>query len=381
MEFALGARERGLRKAVSDFAVREIAPLVPKMEETGQYPDGIRLKLGKMGLLGLITPFKYGGSEMGHLAKVIAIEEISKVSAAIGVSLVAQYLCIWIINTFGTPEQKERYLAKLSSGEYVGAFALTEPSGGSDMGRMKTLAKRDGDVWKIDGKKAFITNSPIADVHIVIAKTDTGKERSPSVAFIVEKGVPGFSPGELEDKVGFRGLFTSKPVFEGCKVPQENMIASVGRGLEIALKAISGAGRVGMAAVCVGLCYASLEEGVKFAKGRVLYGKSISNLQSIQFLLAEIYALAEAARMLTYRAAWMLDKGVEAVGEVALAKYISAENALKCAKMGSEIHGGYGAILEYPIQRYLRDAMVAQFSGGTSQANRLTMARHIMRNF
>jgi len=366
-----------LKNVISEFAQKEIAPLVNEMEKTGEYPIELTLKMGKMGIPGLIIPDKYSGAYAGHMARIIALEEISKVCPAIGVSLVANYVCIWLIEKFGTLSQKEEYLPKLASGEYIGAFSLTEPSGGSDITAISTLAKEKEGKWEISGKKALITNSPIADFHILVAKTQ--KKRSPYVAFIVDKDTPGFSPGKRDNLVGLRGLAISAPLFNGCILPKDKIMGKIGEGLRIALKGISWIGRSGMASVCLGICEACLAEAVKFAKERILYKKPISQLQAIQNMLAEMYMMVESARVLVYKVARMLDDEKEPTYKAALAKFVACENAIKCAKMACEIQAGYAATLDSKSQRYLRDALACQAAGGTPQANRLTMLRYVMK--
>ncbi len=381
MDFTIPERLELLRKSVAEFAQREIAPLVEEMEKTAEFPRQLIPKMGEMGLLGLVTSPEYGGNGMGFLARAIAIEEISKVSAAVGITLQVHHMCCWPIETFGTEEQKKKYLPKLAK-DTIGACSITEPSGGSDVFGMQTTAKLEGDYWIINGRKCFATNSHIAGVFVIVARTGEDEKGRPAFsAFIIEPEFEGFAIGREENKMGFRGAYSGELIFNDCKVPKENLLGKEGEGLKIALATVNRVGRPGMASISVGLCYASLEEATKFSKERVLYGKPISNLQAIQFLLADIYAYAEAARWLNYRANWMMDQGLPCDTEMTLAKYVATENAFMCARWACDIHGGYSCILEYPVQRYLRDAWVAIPSGGTSQVAKVVLARHVLKNF
>ncbi len=381
MDFVVPEKLELLRKSIAEFAQREIVPLVNEMEKTGEFPRQIISKMGEVGLLGLITSSEYGGSGIGFLARAIAIEEVSKVSAAIGISLQVHHMSCWPIETYGTEEQKKKYLPMLAK-DTLGACSITEPSGGSDVLGMQTFAKMEGDYWIINGRKCFATNSHAAGVIVTIAKTGQDEKGRPTFsAFIIEPDFEGFSVGREENKMGLRGAYTGELVFNDCKVPKENLLGKEGDGIKIALSTVNRVGRSGMASIGVGLCYASLEEASKFAKERVLYGKPISKLQSIQFSLADIYTYAEMSRWLNYRANWMMDQGLPCDTEMTLAKYVATENAFMCAKWACDIHGGYSCILEYPVQRYLRDAWVTIPSGGTSQVAKVVLGRYALKNF
>jgi len=381
MDFKLSEREALLRKSIAEFAQREIAPLVEEMEKTGEFPRPLIKKMGDIGLLGLLTSPEYGGNGMGFLARAIAIEEVSKVSAALGLVLDVHHMSCWAIETWGTEDQKKKYLPRLVS-ECLSACSITEPSGGSDVFGLQTMARDEGDHWLINGRKCFATNSHVAEVILTVARTGEDEKGRPAFsAFIVEPGFEGFSTGRKENKMGLRGALTGELIFQDCRVPKENLLGKPGEGIKIGLAMVNRVGRPGMASVGVGLCYASLEEASKFAKERVLYGKPISNLQAIQFLLADIYALAEASRLLNYRANWMMDQGLPCDTEMTLAKYVATENAFQCARMACDIHGGYSAIQEYAVQRYLRDAWVTIPAEGTSQVAKVVLGRHVVRNF
>jgi len=381
MDFKLSEREALLRKSIAEFAQREIAPLVEEMEKTGEFPRPLIKKMGDIGLLGLLTSPEYGGNGMGFLARAIAIEEVSKVSAALGLVLDVHHMSCWAIETWGTEDQKKKYLPRLVS-ECLSACSITEPSGGSDVFGLQTMARDEGDHWLINGRKCFATNSHVAEVILTVARTGEDEKGRPAFsAFIVEPGFEGFSTGRKENKMGLRGALTGELIFQDCRVPKENLLGKPGEGIKIGLAMVNRVGRPGMASVGVGLCYASLEEASKFAKERVLYGKPISNLQAIQFLLADIYALAEASRLLNYRANWMMDQGLPCDTEMTLAKYVATENAFQCARMACDIHGGYSAIQEYAVQRYLRDAWVTIPAEGTSQVAKVVLGRHVVKNF
>ncbi len=382
MDFQLSEQHEMLRKAIREFAEKEIAPLVEKMEETGEFPLEIRQKMGAVGLCGLVTSPEYGGNGMGFLARAIGIEEVSRVSAGLGIALQVHHMCCWPLETWGTEEQKKKYLPRLASGETFGVCSITEPSGGSDPMGMQSEAREEGDYWILNGRKCFATNSHVSDTMIVVAKTGTDPKGRPAfTAFIVEPSFEGFSLGREEKKMGFKGASSGELVFNDCKVPKENVLGKVGEGLKIALATVNRVGRPGMASIGVGLCYASLEEASKFAKERVLGGKPIANLQAIQFMLADIFTLAETSRILNYRANWMMDEGINCDTEMTMAKYVATENAFQCARLACEIHGGYSCISEYAVQRFLRDAWVAIPSGGTSQIAKIVLGRYATKNF
>ena len=379
MDFSFSEKEELLRKSIAEFAKREIAPLVDKMEAEGGFAPELIPKLGEMGILGIITPTEYGGNGMGHVAKTIAVEEISKVCPGVGLTLEGHYVCTYLIQTFGSEDQKKKYLPRLTSGETLGSLAVTEPTGGSDVAGIQTMARREGDHYVITGRKCFISNSHVATIHATLARTGEGPKDF--AVFIVENSFPGFSLGRKENKMGLRGATTGEIILDNCQVPIENLVGEEGDGVKQVLATINQAARPSMAAVAVGICYASLEEAARFARERVLYGKPISNLQAIQFLLADIYAQAEAARLLTYRAASLLDQGQPADIEATMAKYVACEAAFQCARWAADIHGGYSVIKEYPIERLFRDAWVTIPSSGTAQVAKVVLGRYAAKNF
>ncbi len=373
MDFKLSEREELLRKTVREFAEKEITPHMEAMEETGEFPMSLLRKMGDMGILGVITPPEYGGTGLGYMARAIVLEETGRVCPAIPMALQVHHMATHALNTFGNEEQKKKYLPPLAKGETMGVVAVTDPSGGSDVAGIKTSAKIEGDSYLLNGRKCFITNAHVSDIWVVIARTGEGG-RGLS-AFIVEKSFPGAKLGRKENKVGLRGANTGELVFQDCRIPKVNLLGHEGDGMNIAIRNIVETGRPGMAGVALGILNAVLEQAVKFSSERVLYGKPISNLQMIQSYLADIYGDLEISRLLVYRVAWMRDQNMRCDAESALAKQFSCEAAARSARKAIEIHGSYGIMKEYPIQRLLRDALVTIPAGGTGEIGKLAMAR------
>lgn len=379
MDFKFSEREELLRKTVREFAEKEITPRMEAMEETGEFSIDLLRKMGDMGILGVITPPEYGGNGMGNLARVIVLEEMGRICPAIPMALQVHHMATHALNAFGNEEQKKKYLPPLAKGETMGVVAVTDPSGGSDVAGMKTSAKLEGDTYFLNGRKCFITNAHVSDIWVVIARTgEGGKGLS---AFIVEKNFPGAKLGRKENKVGLRGSITGELVFQNCEVPKANLLGKEGDGMNIAIRNIVETGRPGMASVALGILNAVLEQAVKFANERVLYGKPISNLQAIQWYLAEIYADLEISRLLVYRVGWMRDQNFRCDAESALAKQFACEAAARSARKAIEIHGSYGIMKEYQVQRLLRDALVTIPAGGTGEIAKLVMARQALAMF
>lgn len=379
MEFKFSDREELLRKTVREYADKEIPPYMEAMEETGEFPVQLLKSMGQMGILGVITPQEYRGSGLGHLARIIVLEELGRVCPAIPMALQVHHMCTYALNTWGNDAQKQKYLPPLVKGETMGAVAVTEPSGGSDVAGMQSTAAPDGDKYILNGRKCFITNSHTANTWVVIARTaEGGKGLS---AFIVEKDFPGAKTGRKENKVGLRGANTGELSFHNCEVPKENLLGNEGEGMTIAIRDIIECGRPGMAAVGLGILNAVLEQAVKFSNERTLYGKPITKLQGIQWHLADIYSDLEISRLLTYRVGWMLDQKMNPSAESALAKQYTCEAAARSARKAIEIHGSYGIMKEYPIQRLLRDALVTIPAGGTAEIAKLVLARQALATF
>jgi alkylation response protein AidB-like acyl-CoA dehydrogenase len=362
-----------LRKAVREFSESEIEPRTDAMEETGEFPTELLQPMARLGLTGLITPPEYGGVGLGWLARTIALEETGRVCAAIPMAMQVHHMACAVINDFGTEQQKKKYLPPLARGETMGVVAVTDPAGGSDVVGMQTHAERQGDKWILNGRKCFITNSHTSDFWVIIAKTAPGAKGL--TAFIVDKTFPGAKVGRKEHKVGLRGANTGELVFDQCEIPHENMLGQEGGGLAIAMKTVTETGRPGMAATALGILGATLEEAAKFSTERMLYGKPISELQGIKFYMAEMYADLEICRLLCYRASWMKDQNLRCDTEMALAKYYTCEAAARCARKAIEIHGSYGILKEYKVQRLLRDALVTIPAGGTAEVSKMVLSR------
>ncbi len=379
MDFHFSEREEMLKKSVREFSENEITPKMEAMEETGEFPTELLHPMAHMGITGIITPAEYGGVELGYVARTIVLEEMGRVCAAIPMAMQVHHMACAVLNDFGTDAQKKKYLPLLAKGETMGVVAVTDPSGGSDVLGMKTSAELKGDKYILNGRKCFITNSHTSDFWVVIARTAEGAKGLS--AFIVEKDAPGAKVGRKENKFGMRGTNTGELVFDDCEVPKDNLLGQEGGGLAVALKTVSESGRTGMAAVALGILTAVYEEAGKFASERVLYGKPISTLQAIQFYMAEIYTQLEISRLLCYKASWMKDQNMRFDTEAAMAKYFTCEAAANMAKKAVEIHGSYGILKEYAIQRLLRDAVVAIPAGGTGEIGKVVLSRAALAPF
>lgn len=379
MDFHFSEREEMLKKSVREFSENEITPKMEAMEETGEFPTELLHPMAHMGITGIITPAEYGGVGLGYVARTIVLEEMGRVCAAIPMAMQVHHMACAVLNDFGTDAQKKKYLPLLAKGETMGVVAVTDPSGGSDVLGMKTSAELKGDKYILNGRKCFITNSHTSDFWVVIARTAEGAKGLS--AFIVEKDAPGAKVGRKENKFGMRGTNTGELVFDDCEVPKDNLLGQEGGGLAVALKTVSESGRTGMAAVALGILTAVYEEAGKFASERVLYGKPISTLQAIQFYMAEIYTQLEISRLLCYKASWMKDQNMRFDTEAAMAKYFTCEAAANMAKKAVEIHGSYGILKEYAIQRLLRDAVVAIPAGGTGEIGKVVLSRAALAPF
>ncbi|ARK25267.1 acyl-CoA dehydrogenase [Sporosarcina sp. P37] len=376
MDFMLTEEQQMMRQMVRDFAKNEIEPWIPRMEE-GEFPRELLEKMGGLGLMGITAPEKYGGSEMDFLSYIIAIHELSKVSAVMGVVLsVHTSVGMNPILYFGTEEQKNRYLPKMASGEYLGAFCLTEASSGSDAGSLKTSAKRVDDYYVINGSKMFITNGGEADVYIVFANTAPDKGTYGITAFIVDRDTPGLSIGKDEKKMGLHGSRTVALSFDNMKVPAENRLGEEGGGFKIAMANLD-VGRIGIAAQALGIAEASLEAAVSYAKEREQFGKPIAANQGIGFKLSDMATATEAARLLVYRAAWLRAEGKPCGKEASMAKLFAAQTAVDNSIEAVQVIGGYGYTKDYPAERYFRDAKVCQIYEGTSEIQKVVIAKHI----
>ncbi|NPV27341.1 MAG: acyl-CoA dehydrogenase [Firmicutes bacterium] len=380
MNFILSEEHQMLRQMVRDFAEKELAPGAKERDEKEEFPLELWHKVGELGLAGIPWEEKYGGAGSDFLAYAIAVEELSRVDASMGVTLSAHTsLCSWPIWKFGTEEQKMKYLKPLAEGKHLGAFAITEPSAGSDAGGTKCTAVREGDFYVLNGTKIFITNAYYADTYIVIARTSKeGKKHEGISAFIVEKGTPGFSFGKKEEKLGIRASATYELVFEDCRVPAENLLGKEGEGFKIAMRILDG-GRNGIAAQAVGIAQGAFEFALAYAKQREQFGRPIIANQAIAFMLADAATEIEAARLLTYQAAWLEGAGLPYGKASAMAKVFAGDIAMKVTTDMVQVLGGYGYTKEYPVERFMRDAKITQIYEGTNQVQRIVIAGYLMK--
>jgi alkylation response protein AidB-like acyl-CoA dehydrogenase len=376
MDFTFTAEQKQLRKSVREFAEGEIAPHVMEWDETAHFPAEILPKLAAMGLLGVIFPEQYGGAGLGYIEYATAIEELSRVDGSVGLFVAAHNsLCSNHIYKFGSEEQKRKYLVPLAQGKKLGAWSLTEPEAGSDAGGTRTSAACNGKNWVLNGAKTFTTNGHYADVCVAMAVTDKSKNSHGISAFILEKGMPGFRPGKKENKLGMRASDTSEVIFTDCRVPTENLLGTEGEGFISSLKILDG-GRISIAALALGMAEGALEAATRYAKQRKQFGQAISEFQAIQFKLADMATEVEAARLLVYQAAWLADcKDVRFTRESSMAKLFASEVAVRVANECVQIHGGYGFIKDYPAEKYYRDVKLCTIGEGTSEIQKLVIAR------
>ncbi len=384
MEFSLTDEQNQLRRTVREFAEGEIAPHVMEWDEASHFPSEIIPKLAEMGLLGVFYPEKYGGAGMGYAEYAIIIEELARVDGSIGLIVAAHNsLCTNHIYKFGTEEHRKKYVTPLAQGKKLGCWSLTEPNAGSDAGGTRTVAVKQGNHWVLNGAKTFTTNGHYADVCVAMAVTDKSKAHHGISAFIIEKGTPGFRPGKKENKLGMRASDTSEVVFSDCRVPAENLLGQEGEGFINSLQILDG-GRVSIAALGVGMAQGAYEAAVKYAKERKQFGKSIAEFQAIQFKLADMATEIEAARLLTYQAAWLADralsgdKSVRFTRESSMAKLYAGEVAVRVANETVQIFGGYGFIKDYPAEKFYRDVKLCTIGEGTSEIQRLVIARQLL---
>lgn len=382
MNFQFTEEQNMLREAFAEFVKTEVAPHAAEWDQEDRCPVELAKKMGELGILGVYVPEEYGGVGLGHVERVMALEEIARHSAGLAMFVFTHQLGMSAILEFGTEEQKKKYLPGMCAGTTISGLATTEPSGGSDLAGQKSTAELADGTWTLNGRKCFITNSHIADVSVVTARSGEDEKGRPKlVAIIVEKGTPGFTPGRKENKLGLRGSVTGELLMDNVKVPAENLIGKDGAGASIALKVIGEVGRASMTAICVGILRGCVEEGVKFANERIVYGKPIAKLQAIQFHIAENRLDYEAARLLLYRAASLKDAGIPATTEFAMAKHFGTEAASRASKRTIELMGAYGVIDEYPTGRFLRDSLASISSGGTSEIQRIIVAGDTLKKY
>ncbi|MFQ5594896.1 MAG: acyl-CoA dehydrogenase [Anaerolineae bacterium] len=378
MDFQLNEEQRMIRDLARDFAQNEIAPIASEIDETGEFPHATINKMGELGLMGLEVSPEWGGAGADTVSYVLAMEEISKVCASHGVVMsVNNSLVCYGLEKFGTDYQKERFLIPLASGKAIGAYALTEPQSGSDAGNMLTTAVRDGDEWVINGHKSWITSGPVADYIITFVATDPQAGHRGTSAFVVDTSLPGVERGKIEPKLGIRASATCEVMFDSCRLPADHQIGTDGMGFKIAL-AVLDAGRIGIAGQANGIAMAAYEAAVEYAKERTAFGQPIAEFQAIQFKLADMHTRIEAARMLTFSAAVKKDRGDRFSDAAAMAKLYSSETANWVTYEALQIHGGMGYSRELPIERYYRDARITTIYEGTSEIQRMVIARHLL---
>ena len=380
MDFLLNDEQLQLKKSVREFAEREIGPNVMKWDEASEFPMATVKELGKLGLMGTIFPQEYNGAGMGYVEYVTAIEELSRVDASVGIIVAAHTsLCSNHIFLAGSEAQKKKYVSQLATGECIGAWGLTEPSSGSDAGSARMTAVKSKGGWVLNGSKTFITNGHYADFAVVIAVTDRAAHTHGLSAFVVEKGTKGFRPGKKENKLGLRASDTSELIFEDCFIPSENLVGKEGGGFIDAMRVLDG-GRISIAALALGIAEGAYEAALKYSKHRKQFGKPISEFQAIQWKLADMATEIEAAKLLTFRAASMKDAGLKTTQESSMAKLYASEVAVRCANEGVQIHGGYGFIKDYPAEKFYRDVMLCTIGEGTSEIQRLVIARQLLKD-
>ncbi len=379
MDFELTEEQNMIREMVRDFAENEIMPIAAEVDKEGRFPEQNFKKMGELGLLGLPWPEKYGGAGGDTVCYAIATEEISRACGSHGLSYAAHVsLGSSPIYLFGTEEQKKKFLAPLARGEWLGALGLTEPEAGSDAGSTKATAVLDGNEWVINGAKSLITNGPVAHIVIVVAKTDPSARGSHGISsFILETDTPGFSVGKIEDKMGLKGTPTSQLFFEDCRIPKENLLGKEGDGFKQILEVLDG-GRISIGAMALGLGQAALEAAVKYAKERYQFSRPISEFQAVQWMIADAATRIEAARLLVHKAACLEDEGKRFTKEAAMGKLFASEGAELACFNALQIHAGYGYTKDYPVERFYRDNRLTQIGEGTSEIQRLVIARQVL---
>ncbi len=379
MDFTFTDEQEMIRKTVRDFAEKEIRPVAAYHDQTGEFPAKTVAKMGSLGLMGMLIPTDYEGAGLDTICFALALEEVARVCGSHALIMSAHNTLgmgnIWLT---GTEEQRKRYIPDLASGRKLAAWALTEPASGSDAAAMKTVAKKTAKGWVIDGTKNFCTNAPVASTFVIMAVTDATKGNKGISAFIVERGTPGIKVGKVEDKLGVRASGTAQVLLTDCGVPKDALLGEENRGFVNALRILDN-GRIGIGAMAVGLAQGAFEEAVKYAKGRVQFAKPIAEHQAIQFMLADMAMRIEAARTLVHRAAWLKDQGRPFKREAAMAKLYASEMSSFVTNKAIQIHGGYGYIKDYPVERLMRDAKLTEIGEGTSEVQRLVIARELLR--
>lgn len=367
------------RHMIREFAEKEVKPLAAEVDEQERFPEETVRKMAPLGIMGIPVPREYGGAGGDNIMYSIAVEELSRVCATTGVIVSAHTsLCVAPIMEHGTPEQKKKYLPRLASGEWLGAFGLTEPGAGTDAASQQTTAVPDGDEWVINGNKIFITNGYYADIYVVAAMTDRSLGTKGISTFIIEKGTPGFSFGKKELKMGIRGSATCELIFENVRIPRENLLGKLNGGFGVAMKTLDG-GRIGIAAQALGIAQGAIDETVRYTKERKQFGRPISAFQNTQFQMADLETKTQAARLLVRSAAWKKDVGQPYSVDAAMAKLFAAETAMEVTTKAVQFHGGYGYMREYPVERMMRDAKITEIYEGTSEVQRMVIAAKLFK--
>jgi alkylation response protein AidB-like acyl-CoA dehydrogenase len=378
MDFELTREQQAVRELARDFAESEVAPVIRRFDETHEFPHEILAKLGKTGLLGALVPEAYGGAELDYVSYALAVEELNRVDASVGITMWAHNsLCTNHIALFGSPEQKARYLPRLARGEVLGAWALTEPGSGSDAAAMQSRAGREGDCFVLNGTKAFITNAGVAQVAVVMAVTEPPLRQKGISAFVLEKGMPGFSAGPPYRKLGLHASNTAELILDGVRVSPSHLLGELHMGFVNAMQVLEG-GRIAMAAMAVGIAQGALEQALSYMKQRSAFGKTLAQFNGLQGMIADMGTEVEAARLLMLRAAALKDSGRPARVAAAMAKVFASEVAMKAATRSLQIHGGAGYTTEFPIERIFRDAKLTEIGEGTSEVQRLVIARDLL---
>ncbi len=379
MDFELNEEQLQMKMSVREFAASEIAPHALEWDETQHFPIELKPKLAELGLTGVIFPEEYGGAGLGYVEYATVIEELSRVDGSVGISVAAHTsLCSNHIFQFGSEAQKRKYLVPLASGQHLGAWGLTEPGSGSDASSTRTTATPTNGMWTVNGSKNFITHAIHADTLVAFASTDRAKKSKGITAFIFEKGMEGFTPSKKENKLGLRASETASVIFEDCKIPDENRVGEEGEGFVNAMEVLDG-GRISIAALAVGIAQGAYESAIRYANERQQFGKPISEFQAIQFKLADMATQLDAARLLMYRAAAMKDQGKKTTKESSMAKLYASEIGVRVCEEAIQIHGGYGYTKDYPAEKYWRDSKLCTIGEGTSEIQRIIIAREILR--
>ena len=378
MKFSFTEEQELLRSTVRDFAETEIAPDVMKYDESQEFPREVLNKAGKLGLLGILFPEKYEGAGLGYIEYALVVEELSRVDGSVGISVAAHNgLCANHVYLVGTEQQLGKYLVPLASGKWLGGWSLTEPTAGSDAGGTRTVARQDGEFWILNGSKTFTTHGTVGDAVVVFAVTDQELGKHGISAFIIEKGTPGFRPGKKENKMGLRASDTSEVIMEDCRIPADQLLGKRGEGFIDAMKILDG-GRISIAALALGMARGAYEAALKYSTQREQFGKPISAFQAIQFMLADMATKIDAAALLIYRAAWMKDQGLNVTKEAAMAKLFASEIGVEVADKALQIFGGYGYVKDFPVEKYYRDMKLCTIGEGTSEIQRIVIARETL---